>query len=367
MDSLKTQIANITSRVTEIDGAITGLTQLIGSLIAEANKRGYELDKSNEISRKKRRRVPLEQSLPCSSVSLPVVTCPTISKLNRSHESRLYGSDSDDEFSESYSVSSDERSGSRKFIDLPRGSELREIELLNSDFFRMSSGELFEDDVSIEFDDFLRLPVGQTPETNIPVIEVKSESYPLSSIPQEAIFQAIDASTVTSPLVQLPLTFSKPSDVADILQFLSPDMQDRFIDKLAESVGNNFTKLLATNIIPAAPAVIIPIAPAMSMNNYSPQFLQQIQSQQDQTAFHLLRESATGSNNGNYYKSFGTITPSMALPFASAALCSLIAVHCSGSNANSATCLAVKAATTAAGITCNNGVCVSNYSPSANV
>ena len=363
MDSLRAQIGNLANRVSEIDGSVIGISKLVGNLMMVGNKKKFEVDMKNESCGKKRRRIPTRYYVPCSSVELSENASPPNRGQSSPQDSNSYSSDSDDaydEFSESYSVSSDEQPGAPKLIDLPRGSELRQMEVLNCDFFRMNSADLLDDDLSLEFDDFLGLPTGQTLEVNVSRDKLSSEN--ISTSPVQAVV------TKSSPAIQLPFSLSKASDMTDILQYLSRDMQERFVDKLAESVGSHYAKLMASTSSPPVPTVNIPAAPAMSMNNYSTQFLQQMQSQQCQSTFqHFEQQSVKASNTENYYDSYGQITPSMALPLASAALCSLIAVHCSGSNANSATCLAVKAATTAAGITCQNGICLPTYCKSANV
>ena len=367
MDSLKAQIASLASRLSAIDGSVIGISKVVGNLMMEGHKKKYEVDMKNENCGKKRRRIPP------SSVELSENGC----QPNRGQSSQQYctsySSDSDDtydEISESYSVSSDEQPGATKLTDLPRGSELRQMEVLNCDFFRMSSADLLEDDLSIEFDDFLGLPAGQILEVNVSEDKPNNENISTSPVQRHDGFLAADVAVVTksSPAIQLPFSLSKASDMTDILQYLSRDMQERFVDKLAESVGSHYAKLMANTTTPSVPTVNIPAAPAMSMNNYSTQFLQQMQNQQCQSTFQQFeQQNVLNSNNGSNYESYSQITPSMALPLASAALCSLIAAHCNGSNANSATCLAVKAATTAAGVTCHNGVCLPTFCNSANV
>lgn len=344
MDALKTQVAGISSRVSGIDDSIAGLSQLVSDLISQTNKRGQEVETNLGDAAKKRRRLPSLLSF----------------RLNNDvKENTLYSSGSEDNFddlSEACSVSSEEKVV-EKGLALPRGSELQEIELLNSDFFRMNSGDLMSDDLSIEFDDYLGLEPTAISEAYAPRCDGKRDCYPYS-IPAPAALVAEACPSQSS--------ISSVADIPDILKHLSAEMQERFIDRLAESVGANFAKLLAAST--PSPAAIIPTAPAMSMSNYAGHFVQQIQRQPDIAPYWPTQQdsSSCSSTSANSSNGYGQITPAMALPLASAALCSLIAVHCRGNNVNSAACIAIQAASQAAGIAHNNGVCA-NYSQSANV
>jgi hypothetical protein len=347
VDALKTQVAGISSRVSEIDDSIAGLSQLVSDLISQSNKRGQDGDNNVDDAAKKRRRLP-------SLLSFRLH--------NDVKENTLYSSGSEDnldDLSEACSVSSEEHVSVEKGgLALPRGSELHEIELLNSDFFRMNSGDLMNDDLSIEFYDYLGLEPTAITEADAPRCNGKKDCYPSYSIPAPAALVA--EACPSQPLI------SSVADIPDILKHLTAEMQERFIDRLAESVGANFAKLLAAST--PSPAPTIPTAPAMSMSNYAGHFVQQIQRQPDLAPCWPNQQdsSSCSSTSANCQNVYGQITPAMALPLASAALCSLIAVHCRGNNVNSAACIAIQAASQAAGIAHNSGVCA-NYSQSANV
>ena len=367
MDSLKTQVADISSRVADIDGSISGLTQLVSSLITEANKRGHDSNTATDNGGQKRRRVVPAPFAPSVATASAEDNFQSERGQVAHQEAAHYSSGSDDAYDEpdSYSVSSDEHYRGTKRLDLPRGSELQEIEVLNSDFFRMNSGDLLDDDLSIEFDDFLGLAPQASLTVDAGAVAIKKEGLS-TYVPPRPVSRSSSIAADVSAATSAPLPMAAVNDIPDILQYLSPEMQQRFVDRLAESVGSNFAKLLATSIGPLAPPVNIPVAPAMSMNNYSPHFLQQIQNQQDQTTFwpsqqQQQQQEAVTSSGSSYNAHNNQISPAMVLPLASAALCSLIAVHCSGSNANSATCIAVKAATAASGVTHLNGVSLSSF------
>jgi hypothetical protein len=347
VDALKTQVAGISSRVSEIDDSIAGLSQLVSDLISQSNKRGQDGYNNVDDAAKKRRRLP-------SLLSFRLH--------NDVKENTLYSSGSEDnldDLSEACSVSSEEHVAVEKGgLALPRGSELHEIELLNSDFFRMNSGDLMNDDLSIEFYDYLGLEPTAITEADAPRCNGKKDCYPSYSIPAPAALVA--EACPSQPLI------SSVADIPDILKHLTAEMQERFIDRLAESVGANFAKLLAAST--PSPAPTIPTAPAMSMSNYAGHFVQQIQRQPDLAPCWPNQQDSSpcSSTSANCQNGYGQITPAMALPLASAALCSLIAVHCRGNNVNSAACIAIQAASQAAGIAQNSGVCA-NYSQSANV
>lgn len=348
MDALKTQVAGISSRVSEIDDSIAGLSQLVSDLISRTNKRGQDGEVNVDVAAKKRRRLP-------SLLSFRLH--------NDVKENTLYSSGSEDnldDLSEACSVSSEEHVAVKKELPLPRGSELQEIDLLNSDFFRMNSGDLMNDDLSIEFDDYLGLEPTAITEANASRCNGKKECHPMYYIPAPAALVAEVCPSQPS--------ISSVADIPDILKHLSAEMQERFIDRLAESVGANFAKLLAASA--PAPAAIIPTAPAMSVSNYAGHFVQQIQRQPDHAPNWPNQQDpspcSSTSSSGNSQNGYNQMTPAMALPLASAALCSLIAAHCRGNNVNSAACIALQATSQAAGIAHNSGVCA-NYSQLANV
>lgn len=175
------------------------------------------------------------------------------------------------------------------------------------------------DDLSIDFEDFLESSERTSPRTS-------RRASPSRASNTALLLEQIDAGNQSSSVKYVP----------DIVQYLSLDMQERFVDKLAVSVGSHFASLLAASVIPPknSEVALPPQPPAISMNNYSQNFLQEF--------------------------STSTIKSSKSNPYASAALCSLIAVHCSNGNGDSATCVALTAASVASGITCINGICTYN-------
>lgn len=344
MDTLKTAVAGISDRVAEIDGSITGLTLIVSDLIAQS-KRGHNSEISDSNGIKKRRRLP-------SLLSFRIQ--------NSTSETTAYTSGSDDncdESSESYSVSSEE-----PFVEkgqpLPRGSELQDIELLKTDFFRMSSGDLLDDDLCIQFDDFIDLqPTTVSSEADLLDIRTAKDMHVPHRVPSPA--------TIARGVSSLCPTQSAIGDIPDIMKYLSVEMQERFVDKLAESVGSNFAKLLASSVPSQAVQAVIPSVPAMSMNNYTGHYAHQIESQMDRNLNWSGQREAFGSSSGGG-SAYDDISPADALPLASAALYSFLAAHCSSSNSYRTNCMAAKATTQTANLVCNGGV-YNGYTQSANV
>jgi hypothetical protein len=314
METLKTQVAGITNRVTDIDESISGLTQLVENLIAQ---RGHHSE-SGQTNVVKKRRI----------ADIRPYEIHTDAAVQDSGAEDAY-----DDYSENYSMSSEEPAPAVACTNIPLGSELREVDHLNSDFFRLNSSDLLDDDLTIDFSDFTE----HVPET-------ESQGHARTK-------KAYDVPRPAALLIDSAPPPSSVSDIPDIMQQLSTEMQERFVDKLAESVGVNFAKLLASSISPQAPVSAIPAAPAMSMNTYVAGCFAQPN--------HFNAYGYANIRNGITNNDYEQINPSIALPLASAALCSLYTLHCGGSNSNSPTCMAVTAAAQAAGISCINGVCTS--------
>ena len=313
MENLKTQVAGITNRVSDIDESISGLTQLVENLIAG---RGHPSDIGPTNIVKKRRIADIRSY-----------------EIHSDAAAQDSGAeDAYEDCSENFSMSSEEQAPAVN-TNMPRGSEMREVDHLNSDFFRLSSSDLLDDDLTIDFSDFT---------DNVP--DIDSQGHAKTK-------KAYDVPRPAALLVDSAPPPSSVSDIPDIMQSLSTEMQERFVDKLAESVGVNFAKLLASSISPQPVTSAIPAAPAMSMNTYAAScFAQQNQ----------FNAYGYGHNRGGIASNdYDQINPSIALPLASAALCSLYTLHCGGSNSNSPTCMAVTAAAQAAGLSCINGVCTS--------
>ena len=346
VDTLKTAVAGISDRVAEIDGSITGLTQIVSDLIAQS-KRGHDSETSDSDGIKKRRRLPSLRSFRIQNG-----TC----------EAAAYTSGSDDncdESSESYSVSSEEPSV-EKGKSLPRGSELQDIELLKTDFFRMSSGDLLDDDLCLQFDDFIDLqPTTVSSEGDLLDIRTIKEMHASHRVPSPA--------TIARGASSICPSQSAIGDIPDIMKYLSVEMQERFVDKLAESVGSNFAKLLASSVPSQAVAAVIPSVPAMSMNNYTGHYSHQIDSQMDRSHnWSGQREVFSSGSCSGGENAYDDISPADALPLASAALYSFLAAHCSSSNSYRNNCMAAKATTQTASLVCNGGV-YNGYTQSANV
>jgi hypothetical protein len=349
VDTLKTAVAGISDRVAEIDGSITGLTQIVSDLIAQS-KRGHNSEISDSNGIKKRRRLPSLHSFRIQ---------------NSSSEATAYTSGSDDncdELSESYSVSSEENFVEKGQPLLPRGSELRDIELLKTDFFRMSSGDLLDDDLCIQFDDFIDLqPTTVSSAADLLDIRTVKEMHAPHRVPSPA--------TIARSAASLCPTQSAIGDIPDIMKYLSVEMQERFVDKLAESVGSNFAKLLASSVPSQAAAASIPSVPAMSMNNYTGHYAHQIDPQMDRNQNWSGQREVLSSGSGSCSRDGSTyddISPADALPLASAALYSFLAAHCSSSNSYRSNCMSSKATTQNSGLVCNGGV-YNGYTQSANV
>jgi hypothetical protein len=293
IETLKSEVALIASRVAGIDGSIGGLKKLIGNLLTS----GQLQEVDDNVEHKKRRLTEYADVRSSSS-----------SSSYQYQQISQHGS----QFFESTAESTVPANNPDPFSSTPN---LIDPEYVNS-----------VDDLSIDFEDFLESSERSSPRTS------SRRASPQMASNTASLFEQIDSTNNNSAGNQT----SSVKYVPDIVQYLSLDMQERFVDKLAVSVGSHFATLLAASVIPPkiSEVALPPQPPAISMNNYSQNFLQEF--------------------------SHSSIKSSKSNPHASAALCSLIAVHCSNGNGDSATCIALTAASVASGITCINGVCTFN-------